>query len=316
MSRRFLKPPSGFTLIELLVVIAIIAVLIGLLLPAVQKVREASSRLQCANNLKQIGLAIVNYESTHKRFPPSKLAVANNINHSWLTLMLPYIEQDNLYAKYKRDLNWDHAQNREAIRTTVKTYTCPSTPEDPNRRAGLNANAPAITDYAALVEVTDQLMNTGLVARTPAPANKSVLTNSAGTRVQEILDGASNTMLAIEDAGRPVHYIRGGVLGPVPHNDGCGNADVPDNGVITGAAWGNPASDIPLHGFQQDGLRCPGDCGINCTNNNEPFAFHMGGINTVFADGSVHYISQSINIRIFAALITMRGREVVSASDY
>src|SRR5262245_37323780 len=118
---------SGFTLIELLVVIAIIAVLIGLLLPAMHKVREAANRMSCQNNLKQIGLALMNYESTHKRSPPSRLQVSNSVAHSWATLILPYIEQDNLYARYNRDANWP--QNAVTV-VPVKTYSCPSTPED------------------------------------------------------------------------------------------------------------------------------------------------------------------------------------------
>jgi prepilin-type N-terminal cleavage/methylation domain-containing protein len=323
MSSPLPQRQSGFTLVELLVVIAIIAVLIGLLLPAVQKVREAAARMSCANNLKQIALALMNYESTHGRLPPSQLTVRpapNEVKHNWTALMLPYLEQDTVRNLYTMERNWNHAENRAAIRTIVKPFTCPSTPESPQRRSDgtSTANAPAVTDYAAIGVVAPPLINhrPALVAQTPPPANKAVMTPGPGTRVQEILDGTSNCLLIVEDAGRPAHYIRGRTRGPRPHSDGCGNADVPANGVVSGAAWADPASDIPLHGFTADGLRCPGPCALNCTNNNEPYAFHTGGLNAVLADGSVHYLSEGMNIRIFAALVTMQGSEVVSASDF
>src|SRR5262245_40198996 len=115
LQRRLPRPPrrassavavslrGGFTLIELLVAVAIIAILIGLLLPAVQKVREAAARIKCSNNLKQIALGLVNYENTYGRFPPSQLThrpAPNAVVHSWTALMLPYIEQDSVGNLY------------------------------------------------------------------------------------------------------------------------------------------------------------------------------------------------------------------------
>src|SRR5262245_18405044 len=134
---------SAFTLIELLVVIAIIAILIGLLLPAVQTIREAAARLQCSNNLKQSGLAIHNYHETYGFLPPARADAApgfpvvefnvpapatGTIAHGPAIFLLPIIEQDNLYKQYRFDLDWRHATNRPVVRTTVKTFVCPSAP--------------------------------------------------------------------------------------------------------------------------------------------------------------------------------------------
>ena len=146
----------GFTLIELLVVIAIIAILIGLLLPAVQKVREAAARAQCQNNLKQIGLAVMNFESAYGWLPPARVDAApgfpvsefavpapasGTIAHGPGTFLLPYIEQENLYRQIRLDLDFKDPVNRPAMGTKLKTFLCPSTPEPQDRID--NGSAPA-----------------------------------------------------------------------------------------------------------------------------------------------------------------------------
>src|SRR5947207_6984088 len=144
---------KGFTLIELLVVIAVIAVLIGLLLPAVQKVREAAARSTCANNLKQLGLALHNHESSYGYFP-SSIRPAGNTNlprESWLIPTLAYIEQDNLRRNYDVNSSWGSVTNLPTTSQKIKILQCPSAP-DADRKDGdpqTNTwNTIAVTDYA------------------------------------------------------------------------------------------------------------------------------------------------------------------------
>jgi prepilin-type N-terminal cleavage/methylation domain-containing protein len=136
----------GFTLVELLVVIAIIGILVALLLPAVQKIREAANRTQCANNLKQLGLALQNYRSDKGAFPPGRVKVGTVDYHGWITYILPYIDQENLFRQYRFDYPWQDtssSNNNALAGEHLKTLVCPSAP--PNR----NTTNRAMTDYSA-----------------------------------------------------------------------------------------------------------------------------------------------------------------------
>ena len=130
--------------------------------------------------------------------------------------------------------------------------------------------------------------------------------------VADVRDGCSNTMLVIEDAGRPDHWITGGQQGPANTNysGSCSNHDVV-NGRVNGGAWADPLGGAPVDGFDNNGLNCPGSCPFNCTNNNEAYSFHPNGINSVFADGSVHFLADTMPLLVYAALITRDNGEII-----
>jgi prepilin-type N-terminal cleavage/methylation domain-containing protein/prepilin-type processing-associated H-X9-DG protein len=235
---------AGFTLIELLVVIAIIAILIGLLLPAVQKVREAAARAQCSNNLKQIGLAVHNYESTYGYMPhPGQCdstggAATVYMTQSTPTLLLPYIEQDNVFKLMDQNLTYAnmaaagyntaqlHPKSRGAVyndpnfpntvaaaKTQIKTYICPSTPTSPESRS---PDGFGVWDYmfVAVTDIEDGSTVAGSTADSPigtrpfgsarrvAMTRAGMLECGGGKTIIGVQDGSSNTILCIEDAGR------------------------------------------------------------------------------------------------------------------
>jgi len=300
---------AAFTLVELLVVIAIIAVLIALLLPAVQKVREAAHRAKCANNLKQIGLAFHHFENAHNRLPPGGVfgpylaaRVTTRAWHGCWPFILPYLEQEALARKYLWTVSFYDPLNHEAVNTQLAILQCPSA--EPNRLQSGNPDFPnggqgACTDYAPLWFVSSSLADQGLI---DAVGNyEGALPSNNMLRLTDIKDGTSNTLLIAEDAGRPKrwqagHEIRGSPLG--------------------GGPWSSLFNRIEVYGATPKGASRPGPCAVNCTNAYEVYSFHPSGANTVFADGSVHFLSSRIDIHVFAKLVTRAGGEVVSANDY
>ena len=293
----------GFTLIELLVVIAIIAILIGLLLPAVQKVRDAAARTQCSNNLKQLGLALHNYHDTYKAFPPGQWMPKKNVTHCWLALILPYIEQGPLYQKYNLNISWDASPNDNAKQNSalyvnqnqVPIFLCPAAPE-----GRVATNHRGVTDYSASSEI--HRPNPFFVGKIPPsdPTWIGVLGNNVKRRVTDITDGSSNTLMVAECAGRNQGWEMGKLAGTLGET----------------GAWANPGNVLTIAGFNPVNGTIPGPVAVNGCNSQNVYSFHAGSAGGLFGDGSVHFLNSSTSINTLYALVTRASGEIIDPNSY
>jgi prepilin-type N-terminal cleavage/methylation domain-containing protein/prepilin-type processing-associated H-X9-DG protein len=298
----------AFTLIELLVVIAIIAILIGLLLPAVQKVREAAQRMSCQNNLHQIGLALHSYHDANQTLPagaaidPATQCAGDCRGNSMWALILPYIEQGPLAGKYNYPVGWNSGGNPALGNLPIVLYTCPSDAkwsQYPNRR-----------NYYGVVggKTRDSHGWRGDVYL------DGIFTINNPKRLTDIADGTASTLAV----GESVHPSKWG-LGP-----GYGVASVGGiPGWLYGSACLQPKCTTANQSYGRDlrDTKYPINSSIlpmsDDSDNDAPFgSFHTGGANFVFADGHVAFLSQNINMTSYRALSTFAGGEVVDASTY
>jgi prepilin-type N-terminal cleavage/methylation domain-containing protein/prepilin-type processing-associated H-X9-DG protein len=298
----------AFTLIELLVVIAIIAILIALLVPAVQKVREAAARAQCQNNLKQIGVACHQFHDTYKALPPGattaklpKIGVPTDVDHGFYQFLLANLERTDLYTQYRFDLDWWNAVNLPVAQTRWALVVCPSTPNPERTYTFTPGGAPgpvtiAVTDYGPVNAVNAALVPLGLI--TDGGDLTGVLKVNFACRMTDITDGTSSTMILAENSGRPNLFRLGKYISTPP---------------VSGAGWADRDNEYIVHGFNAAGTTSPGPCAVNCSSDNELYSFHPGGVNVLFADGSIHFLKDGIDIRTVGALITRRGNEQVPA---
>jgi prepilin-type N-terminal cleavage/methylation domain-containing protein/prepilin-type processing-associated H-X9-DG protein len=311
---------SAFTLVELLVVIAIIGVLIGLLVPAVQKVREAANRTSCTNNLKQLALAAHDHHGVKGKFPTG-LHMGVNVGGgryaggtSWMVELLPYIEQDNLYRM------WDYNDFRNNVAggmnsTTaqiIQIHRCPS--DLLNDRSYYHYAIPEAWGYHGLGSYGG---NAGRRSYGPKDVTRDgIFALDSNIRIGDITDGVSNTLLFGERSHRDLEYDRitiGTVYYPL--------ADVGSWGSVVAADLsGGPLFQNTLSTSVPINYRVPASAPVGdlLTRNNRLCAFgsgHPGGANFAFADGSVHFVSDSIPLETLQALSTRAGGEVVSAGD-
>jgi len=303
------KKRTGFTLVELLVVIAIIGVLVALLLPAVQAAREAARRSQCSNNLKQYGLAFHNRHDVHSKLP---VGAEDNLRQTWVIHIWNYLEQSNLSDAYNYNLHFYQAPNIVTNSTTgviaqkIPVYKCPSDPGaadwtgDAYYRARLNyaVNYGSFTIPNGSPTTTNKAPF-GFDGATGAFSEKPRQTNFA-----EFTDGLSNTLLMAEiraalSAGDA--DMRGDVL----------NDDAAGGGFMTVRTPNSSSNDIMLGGWC---ISKP-DQGLPCATGNQDFAArsqHPGGVQTLNADASVHFVPETVNLNVWRALGSMQGGEVAS----
>ncbi len=334
----------GFTLVELLVVIAIIGILIGLLLPAINAAREAGRRAQCTNNLKQIGLALINYEGVNGAFPSAFRLLPHadtaapsgtgTYGASAFVLILPYMEYNGVFRQIdigKAALNpVNMLPGNPAYSTAITTFLCPSAPGKPTVDYSAELSN-SFNNFGVSVSVAPGLIfgrsdfapDAGMQADLPGisiNAGASIIAEppDGPVRIAQITDGTSHTFMVEEDAGQPGWY---GSQGPAAVPSYTGKSGTAPQG---GGAWADPLNYIATNGGDPSGSgiaagggfmgipAAPWTCANGCTNDSEIFAFHPGGSNVAFGDGSVQFVMNQLTMNQVQALLSRAGGEIIN----
>jgi prepilin-type N-terminal cleavage/methylation domain-containing protein/prepilin-type processing-associated H-X9-DG protein len=327
-----IKYRKGFTLIELLVVIAIIAILIGLLLPAVQKVREAASRMTCTNNLKQIGLALHGYHNGATMFPKGcsrSDTDSSDWGSSWKVYILPNMEQDAIFSNWQHtgSSGYSNAANMALVnRKMIKSYRCPSSPFPEFYVSSGNAGQTLMfTTYTGIAGSTLTPGNIGTNTSSGQISGGGILFPNSAITLSSISDGTSNTIMVGEQsdhirtaAGAPIIPGYGAITSQGPHGwtMGCNN----DTRVPSPSGFGGDRAfntSTTRWSINQTGLGNTAGNGTNeNTGNNIPISSaHSGGANVAMADGSVKFINQNMPLLTLQYLSDRADGNVVSSYD-
>ena len=329
------RPPHGFTLVELLVVITIIGILIALLLPAVQAAREAARRAACGNNLKQFALAVANFESQQRHYPPSgqpTLPDSNGNIHPWSAqaLILPFLEQSGLHSMIDLTQSYEMATNTQLAATRVPTYVCPSEIRDEVRFS--SSGAPQHYPLNYVVNLGTWFVYDPQTQR----GGDGAFYYSSRLTTADMRDGLSFTLLAAEvKAWQP--YYRNAALSSDPgiplstavcslggqFKQSSGHTEWVDGRVHqTGFTTAFPPNTKVL--CQVDGV----DYDVDWTNQQEgksatistfgavtARSYHPGGVHVARMDGSIHWVSDSIDGNVWQGISTRDGQEVISTIE-
>jgi prepilin-type N-terminal cleavage/methylation domain-containing protein/prepilin-type processing-associated H-X9-DG protein len=322
-----MRQKRGFTLVELLVVITIIGILIALLLPAVQAAREAARKMQCGNNMKQLGIGFANFESSRKEFPNGAMGWVTSssgwTSHSTLFQVLPYLEGQSLsdLCEFNKRI-YDSARNQQVIRTHVTTYECPS-----DNAAGRAAGKwYARSNYAVSMGTWSWAgMGKGKcdfnnIVSSPNRANMDLRTDGAfqiekGRKISEFSDGTSATVMASEVLSGQLDSYSGspgggdfrGIWGiPYMAYSEYVHHDTPNSTV------GDVMDPRECHQELPD-LPCGAGISNRCAEHAPARSRHPGGVNAMFVDGHVSFINNTINGTLWRALATIAGNEPVAA---
>jgi prepilin-type N-terminal cleavage/methylation domain-containing protein/prepilin-type processing-associated H-X9-DG protein len=346
---------QGFTLIEMLVVIGILTILMGLLLPAVQQVRNSAQRIQCANNLRQLGLALYNFEGVNGAFPPGMMSSTPNISNAeatGFTCLLPYLEQDPIYRIYDFGQPWFAQANYVAVGSHVKVFFCPS-----NRNTGeidlgpiaAQWNTPlppfaTATDYAfckgangALslnkVGVAGDMRGAFGIRRFGGPR--------LGTKLNEIQDGTSSTFAMGDAAGGTRFYPVRDLANPSqPAIDG-----ITGQTALLEQSWSAAGAGDPTHPWYGSVFAVTAQFGLPSNPRDEPMnrrlgtptvcghdplgdnasgldwvsgfrSMHPGGCNFLFCDGGVRFVREGVSPATYRALSTIAGNDLITDADW
>ncbi|MBN9118114.1 MAG: DUF1559 domain-containing protein [Planctomycetes bacterium] len=322
----------GFSRIELAVVLAVLAVGVGSTLPAVQAARRLSDREVCADNLRRIGMACLEFEKANGGLPPRRSSLNSGQPYGgWGAYILPYIGEDSLAGKYDPKRDFYDPANKAVVETPVSVFVCPSSPT--GRSVGIQSQASAKssnpdkdTVFSVSAAPCDYISSNGMNAGntgyginanainptdTMGGNQRQAMTDGVYLPLTKITDGTSCTLLLIEQAGRPQLWRNGKLIDNNPRANmnpsargawaGYGSIGF---GVVNGETGERPAKGDAT------------DCVVNCTNQTSVYGFHAGGANVLMCDGAVRFVGTRLDPLTFAYLTLRDDGHLISPTDY